>query len=127
MFPGFFSQRFPDFSLTKFFKVRERCGSLNPRLGVVKGQFPRVTFGYKDSINQSIVPKNRQTTTNFFPHGITLSSSFFDKHKIQNYKTSRIFLNLNYWTSRLFTQLTLMQNTPSLNHTLLRFSSQHRG
>ena len=33
MFPRF-SQRFPDFSLTKFFKVRkcERCGSLNPRL-----------------------------------------------------------------------------------------------
>ena len=32
-FPDF-SQRFPDFSLTKFFKVRkcERCGSLNPRL-----------------------------------------------------------------------------------------------
>ena len=29
-----FLQRFPDFSLTKFFKVRkyERCGSLNPRL-----------------------------------------------------------------------------------------------
>ena len=32
-FPDF-SQRFPDFSLTKFFKVRKcgRCGSLNPRL-----------------------------------------------------------------------------------------------
>ena len=32
-----FSQRFPDFSLTKFFKVRkcERCGSLNPRMGKV--------------------------------------------------------------------------------------------
>ena len=29
-----FSQRFPDFSLSKFFKVRkcERCGSLNLRL-----------------------------------------------------------------------------------------------
>ena len=29
-----FSHRFPDFSLTKFFKVRncERCDSLNPRL-----------------------------------------------------------------------------------------------
>ena len=29
-----FPQRFPDFSLTKFFKVRkcERCDSLNPRL-----------------------------------------------------------------------------------------------
>ena len=36
-FPDF-SQRFPDFPLTKFFKVRkcERCGSLNPRLKVMK-------------------------------------------------------------------------------------------
>ena len=33
-----FSQRFPDFSLTKLFKVRkcERCGSLNPRLNWTK-------------------------------------------------------------------------------------------
>ena len=33
IFPRFL-QRLPDFSLTKFFKVRncERCGSLNPRL-----------------------------------------------------------------------------------------------
>ena len=32
-----FSQRFPDFSLTKFFKVRKckRCGSLNPRLFMI--------------------------------------------------------------------------------------------
>ena len=39
-----FSQRFPDFSLTKLFKVRkcERCSSLNPRLsnGKIK-QFNR--------------------------------------------------------------------------------------
>ena len=35
------SQRFPDFSLTKFFKLRkcERCGSLNPRLSILAIQF----------------------------------------------------------------------------------------
>ena len=34
-----FSQRFPDFSPTKFFKVRkcERCGILNPRLSMCHG------------------------------------------------------------------------------------------
>ena len=55
LYPMFsrFSQRFPDFLLTKFFKVRKckRCGSLNPRLRSTKNdrilkRAIRIRLGY---------------------------------------------------------------------------------
>ena len=67
-FPDFL-QRFPDFSLTKFFKVRkcERCGSLNPRLQVMKNVelFCKIDkqFNCRTSLDSlAIFEKNRLLT-----------------------------------------------------------------
>ena len=65
-----FIQYFPDFLLTKFFKVRkcERCGSLNPCLSFITQLSNGYLWTYLISRVHPIKTKKRNKKKHLFPH-----------------------------------------------------------